>query len=610
MFRAPAQTKQRTSSLHSFPAPKGGWIANQNISRPDPGIQGAWQLTNWFPTATGAELRGGSLKYATLGSGIGSGYVKSFMRYKNGVQEKFFGAIDSGIYDISAILDPDDSPAPAVSGTTNGAWSSTQFATTGGVFLVAVNGSDTGMIYNGEVWIPGGSDTISRLDFTSEVGAFEVGETVTGGTSSASGKVVSVYSQSGAGYLLLKDITGGPFDDGETVTGNVTGEATVADPEFIVFNGITGVDTASLKYVWAYKDRLFFVEKESMNYWYAAPDALGGALTRFPLGGVFPLGGSLVFGASWSLDSSGGGGLSAQCVFVTTEGEVAVYQGSNPSAADDWSLVGIYRIGKPLGPEAWFRAGGDIIIATDIGLVPLSQAINRDTAALSPASVSYPIEQAWNEAVRDRQTQPWYCIIWPERQMVVVALPTVAGEIPEMFIANARTGAWSNFLNWDGACLGIYQGRMFFGSADGRVVEAYQTGADEGIPYTSVWIPLFTDVDQPANIKITRNASPVLRATQKANVTVTMMFDYQVDDMPPPAATPVSGDSVWGTAVWGSPTAIWGGGTNKTHQQEWQGVGGSGFAFAPAMQITSGSTAPLGAEIIRMDVTFEMAGLI
>lgn len=608
MFRAPAQTKQRTSGLHSFPAPKGGWIANQNISRPDPNVNGAWQLTNFFPNATGAELRGGSLKYATVGTGIGSGYVKSFLRYKNGLQENFFAAIDSGIYDVSSISDPDVSPAPSVSGTSNGRWSSTQFAVTGGVFLVAVNGSDTAQIFNGEIWMEAGTDTVSQIDFSDETGPFVAGEVVTGATSGASGTVLTSYSASGAGYLLLKDITGGPFDAGEVLNGSISGSATSTNEDFIVFNGITGVATNTLNYVWTYKNRLFFIQENSMDAYYAGLDSIGGTLTRFPMGGIFPLGGSLLFGASWSLDSSGAGGLSAQCIFVTTEGEVAVYQGSDPSSAQDWSLVGVYRIGKPLGPEAWFRAGGDVIIATDIGLVPLSQAIVRDTAALSPASVSYPIEQAWNEAVMERQTQPWQCIIWPERQMVVVALPTVIGEIPEMFAANARTGAWCNFLNWDGACLGIFQGRMFFGSDDGRVIEAYQTGADQGIPYTGVYVPLFTDVDQPANIKITRMAHPVMRATQPADVTVTMMFDYQVDDLPPPPATSVSGASVWGQAVWG--TSTWGGGTRKNHQQEWQGVGGAGYAFAPALQVTSGSIAPLGAEIVRIDVTFETAGLI
>lgn len=609
MFRAPAQTRRRSSSLHSFEAPKGGWIRNQNIARPDPGIQGAWQLTNWFPTATGAELRGGSIKYATLGTGIGEGYVKSFLRYKDGNRENFFAAVDSGIYDISAVNDPDVSPPAVVTGTTGGRWASVQFATTGGVFLVAVNGDDTARVYNGEVWLEAGSKAIDQLDVSGVAGSFQIGDTVRGTTSVATGIVVGSYIVDGAGYVLISDVTGF-FNAGETVTGLASGSATVSLENYTVFNGISGVNTSDLNYVWTYKNRLFFVLKNSMDYYYADLDAIGGELKRFPLGGVFPLGGSLMFGSSWSLDSSGAGGLSAQCIFVTTEGEVAVFQGSNPSSASDWSLVGVYQIGKPLGPNAWFRAGGDIIIATDIGLIPLSQAINRDVAALSPASVSYPIEQAWNEAVDERRIDPWQCILWPEKQMVVVALPNVAGEIPEMLVANARTGAWCNFLNWDGASLGLYQGRLFFGSEDGKVIEAYQTGADQGLPYTGVYVPLFTEADTPANIKIPRMVTPVLLATQKPRPSVTMMFDYQVEDMDPPSATPVSGDSVWGTAGWGSSSAIWGGGKLKNHYQEWQGVGGAGYAFSPALQLTSGSIAPLGAEIIRIDVTFETAGLI
>src|SRR3546814_7978346 len=57
-------------------------------------------------------------------------------------------------------------------------------------------------------------------------------------------------------------------------------------------------------------------------------------------------------------------GLSEQNIFVSTEGEVAVYQGSDPGEAATWSKVGVYRIGKPLGARAHFRGGGDIAIAT------------------------------------------------------------------------------------------------------------------------------------------------------------------------------------------------------------------------------------------------------
>lgn len=47
-----------------------------------------------------------------------------------------------------------------------------------------------------------------------------------------------------------------------------------------------------LNYVWVYKNRLFFVEKDSLNAWYLPVDSIGGAAEKFPLGGVFTRGGS------------------------------------------------------------------------------------------------------------------------------------------------------------------------------------------------------------------------------------------------------------------------------------------------------------------------------
>src|SRR3546814_8798766 len=66
-------------------------------------------------------------------------------------------------------------------------------------------------------------------------------------------------------------------------------------------------------------------------------DSIGGPAEPFPLGGVFGLGGSLLFGSAWSIDSSSDSGLSEQNIFVSTEGEVAVYQGSDPGEAATWS---------------------------------------------------------------------------------------------------------------------------------------------------------------------------------------------------------------------------------------------------------------------------------
>lgn len=613
MRRPAARVKPRIARKESFLSPIGGWVKNENIARPAPGSpQGAERLVNIFPTATSAELRGGSIVNASLGDKTED--VRSFMRYKNGSEEKLFAAIDSGIFDITTATDPDISPDPVVSDTTSGDWSSVQFATTGGVFLVAVNGSDAMRLYDGQFWYPITSSNLYQLAYDNETANFTAGATLTGGTSGATATIVAVQDNGSNGILILSNLSHGPFQNNEALTDSLGGAGQANGTEFQIFNGVTFEDgagpvpsmtTADLSYVWSYKYRLFFIEPESMNVWYAALDQVGGVLKAFPMGGIFPLGGSLLFGASWSLDSGADGGLSAQCIMVTTEGEVAVFQGMDPSVANDWSLVGVYRIGKPLGPDAWHRAGGDIVINTDIGHVPLSQAINRDLAALSPASVSYPIETAWNEYVAQRRFADWHCVVWPERQMILIALPTGDGQQPVMLVANARTGRWAEFTGWNGKCLVTFQGRLLFGSTEGKVIEAYVTGLDQGAPYTALYVPLFDDFGDPTAIKVPTQARAVLRSNSPINDDVSMQYDFNIALPPPPAAQIMTAGSVWGLGKWGPGGSKWGAGLVKTVQQIWRSVGGFGFAMAPALQFTSGSIAPLAAEIIRIDVLYD-----
>jgi hypothetical protein len=255
-----------------------------------------------------------------------------------------------------------------------------------------------------------------------------------------------------------------------------------------------------------------------------------GTAGEIPLGGVFNRGGSLLFGSAWSLDSgSGGSGLSQQCVFVTTEGEIVVYQGDNPGDPTNWSQVNTYRVGVPLGNKAHIRAGGDIVIATNIGFVPLSQAIQRDYAALSPSAVSYPIEDAWNEAVQLRGSTAWNCEVWPSAQMVIVAPPTTTDQPARWFVANARTGAWAPFTNWDATCVHVFKERCFYGSQAGKVVEANVTGLDQGTPYTATYLPLFDDLKSPASLKIAKMARMVIRSSFVVKDQMSFQKDFIVN---------------------------------------------------------------------------------
>lgn len=624
-----ARNRPRVSQLQAFPAAVAGWISNQNLASPPSSPQGAAVLDNIFPTATGGVIRRGSAPYAQLGDGDAP--VTAIFAYNNGNNRKLFASNSTTIYDVTSIsiatnvvLGTEDGidlitdegeligqsstdGLDVVSGLTAGAWIVTQFATTGGVYLVCVNGSDNLLLYDGSAWYSIGSGSINNLAFDAQTVAFTVGATLTGGTSGATATIIRVTSDGSAGSILLGDITGGPFQNDEVITDGSGGAAVADGVNSQLFVGITGIDTNKLDYVWVYKNRLFFVEEDSMNAWYLPTDQVGGAADSFPLGGVFTLGGKLLFGATWSLDSSGSGGLSEQCIFVSDQGEVAVYQGLGPSE-DNWTKVGTYRIGKPLGPEAWIRAGGDIVIATDIGFVPLSQAIQRDYAALSPSAVSYPIETAWNEAVANRRSENWHCKVWPERQMVVVAPPTVNDQSPEMYVANARTGAWGRFTNWNGTCLEVFNGRMFYGSEEGFVVEAYVTGLDMGSTYTASYVPLFVDFGSAASLKIAKIARAVTRGPQDIDAQLSVMNDYTISLPPSPPAPVVGTGSEWGTGAWDE--ATWGENRQVAVQQSWTSVGNAGYALSPAMQVTSGSLVPLDTEIIRLEISYETADIV
>ncbi|XUM19749.1 hypothetical protein ACRAVF_18970 [Bradyrhizobium oligotrophicum S58] len=552
MRRPAAKTnpKPRAAQLKTFLAPTSGWIANQNLllpnaRKPDGStVNGASVLENWFPTATGIRMRGGSDAFAQIGSEDDP--VVSLFSYHNGNVEKLFATTAGAIYDVSSPASPtnihltDESgnflvdelgryllsslsiPAgPAVDLLAGGDWSVAQFSTPGGTFLRLVNGVDTPLVFDGTSW----------------------------STSPA----------------------------------------------------ITGVDPTTLSFVFASKFRLWFIQKDSLNVYYLPVNSIGGAATLLPLGGIFSEGGSLMFGATWSIES--GNGPSEQTVFVTSEGQVAAYVGSDPSDPTTWSRQGVYHIGKPLGPHAFVRTGGDVAISTNIGLIPLSSAFQRDIAALAPVAVSYSIEIEWNKAVA--ATVPsWQIALWPTKQMMLVAPPTPAGSVPKVLVANVRTGAWAPFTGWNVTCMQVFSDRLFFGSDSGKIVEAEVTGADQGSAYTATCAPLFDPLKSPAALKTGLESRVVLRATSRPTPKLSLQSDYVINLPVAPDDTTVVADNTWGTGKWGE--AKWGSVADKQTYQTWGSTPGGGYSLSTAVQITSGSFSAPDVELVSLDLLYDV----
>ena len=604
----------------TWPAPVAGWVSNRALSNPN-SIEGpgAAVLDNFFPQSTGVALRSGKARYATLeDEALG---VEALFTYNNGMNEKLFGANATTIYDLTNISFPqpqdistydgdllgdgdgntfgwNSTQGMAVAdGYTSGDWTVIQFATTGGIYLIGVNGVDLGFIFDGTRLFPITANGVSRLEFTAETAPFTVGETVTGGTSGATATI----QQAESGILFLVDLTG-TFTDGETITDPLGGSATASGSNAIEAPGIDfgSITSADMSFVWAYKQRLYFCQRNSLSAWYLSVDSVGGSATEFPLGGVMSNGGSLLFGQRWSLESGDSGGLSEQNIFVSTEGEVAIYQGASPDEAGTWQIVGLYRIGAPLGKRAYIRGGGDLAIATTVGLVPLSKAISLDVTALNVASVSYKIADAWSDAVRLRGEQNWQAMVWPEKKMAIVAPPDMVGSSsPIMFVSNTETGGWGRYTNWLGLSMAVFRGNLYFGSNNGRVFQAETGGLDDGETYSGAVVPLFDDMGFGAGIKVGKAVRATVRSSAKIKDTSGILTDYRVDLPAAPDAAAIAASNEWGSGQWG--VSRWDATALDIITQEWRSGGGVGYSIAPWYQITSGSPAALNVELIDFE---------
>lgn len=528
------RVKARPSEFVTLPAPTGGWNVSNNLANTPPAT--AQILENWFPTQTGIRLRGGSLTHATV-STLGLP-VQSLITYTGSVLKKLFSATTTKIFDVTTVVSPTVEPAAVVSGRTSGYYSFINFTTSGGAYMVLVNGTDNLLLYD------------------------PVG-----------------------GFVPITPIS---------------------------IPAITGVtSTGQLSFVWAYRNRLFFIERDSLRVRFLGVGAISGALGTVDLNGVFLRGGSLLFGDTWSMDA--GDGLDDRIVFVTTEGEFAVFEGSNPasSAAVDWSLVGRYDISPPLGPRATMRAGGDLIIATEDGLVPISAAIAKDISALKASAVSQPIAAEWQKEAADRRDLPWEIVKWPAKSYAIMSAPvTLPGQPAISLVVNTDTGRWCKFTGWDTRCMALHDGQLFFGTNDGRVKRAEVTGTDDGagIYYTVVGNP--EHLGTRGAVKTVQQArATYVRATSFADQ-ISASMDYQVV-LPSPPSSPADGGAAnsWDEGRWDS--ALWDvDDLPQDVQAAWSSIGLSGYVMQYQVQITGGADATPQVELVTLDFTYEMGGVV
>lgn len=320
--------------------------------------------------------------------------------------------------------------------------------------------------------------------------------------------------------------------------------------------------TNELSYVEVYRQRLFFAKAGSLVLCYLPVNSIAGTATSYDLGAIFRRGGEIISMGTWTLD--GGVGPEDQLAVVTSNGEIAVFAGNDPSNPASWGLRGVYFIGRPLGERPLFKYGGDLLFLSENGLYPLSAAI-QSSAIERTRSVTENIRQYFNDAARDFASfEGWQVFAMPDIPLLLVNIPSEPNK--RQVIMHAQTGAWGTLTGWNAYSFARVGTTVYFSTSNA----VYRVGgaSDNGANITSTLIQAYSDFGYPLAKQVTM-VRPFFVTQGNFNYTLGVTDDFKsLMASTSLSKNDLAGASLWGSAIWGS--AVWGG--TDTPLQEWQTI--------------------------------------
>lgn len=344
-------------------------------------------------------------------------------------------------------------------------------------------------------------------------------------------------------------------------------------------NNVLGAD---LNYLTVHQRRIWAIQKNSMDLWYLDIEAISGDASRFPVGALFKKGGHLVAIGSWTVDS--GAGKDDLFAVVTSNGEIAVYGGTDPDSITTWSLIGVYDVAKPLGPRPLVNFGGDLLYLSVIGLVPMTK-LTQSSLLNAADSVSFNIDGAFLAAGEDFASNfGWQPILHKTQNLLLVNVPVSPDTVSYQFVMNTITKAWCRFTGWDAACWAMSGSNIFFAGGD-KVYRAWTGTNDSGAAITAQVAQAYSSFGMRGQKEISL-VRPNIAFSNAVNVQIALDADFRsFSGRTELNYAPTTGSGIWGLSLWGG--ANWSGGPQPL-DPKWTTVPGElGYLHSLRMQLVS-----------------------
>lgn len=543
MYKHTAARKKVSQAL-ALPVGTGGLNDFDPISNTDPSF--LIECTNFFPDTGLLVVRPGYQEWATnLG-----GPVETIMEYNafDG-SIKRFASTSAGIWDIT---NPTDAPV-LVKAATNGYWSFVNFANAGiKQYLVACNGVDAAVLYDGTTWI----------DYVLDVAPAAPGEI----NGIDPNKLIHVMSHKSRLWFIEKNSMTAWYLPVDALGGE-------AHPLYLggIFRRgghLVSVARWSADTGEGMDDRLIFTTSTGEIASYSGIDPDDALL--------------------WSLDAT---------FFVApplSTRSVTEYGGD--------LLLLCSRGMVPLSSLVTSEASENVFSKALTRRI--SRSLMRITALTSPPfppevivhnSSSWVLINLYNGA--PDATSPYGMILGD-------------GERPIQFVMNSLTGAWGKF-DFPVRTVRAIDNLLFMGTDDGRVVavtpeshiDNIKLDGTDGVGITASAMGAYTYLENPNANKHAKFIRPVFQSEIKPSYIAKVLPDFRLDRLlQQPAAAVATGNAKWDLSNWD--TTNWA--SMESVYRPWVSANVLGYAFAWQIRVSTSSA--LG--IAAVEWIWEDGGLI
>jgi hypothetical protein len=309
----------------------------------------------------------------------------------------------------------------------------------------------------------------------------------------------------------------------------------------------------------AYKRRIFMIEEDSLNLWYTdEAGTIGGKISCLNLADSAKKGGSFIDISEWT--RTGANDMTSMLVATTTEGEVLMFSGIDPSTMDDWKLEGTYQIPAPVGYRCTTKMMDELVFATKGGYYTTSSIIKTNEID-KESSLSDKIRGAVRGLKTFYNNIGWQVIFLQTENLLMINVP-ISNTQTEQFVLNLENQTWSRFTGLNAVIFTTFGDEVFFGGKLGNIYQMYSGGNDNGRPINAASQQAFTTFEDPKK-KHLRNVHILIGSAFARDIDISIAADFNIQPgsciISTSGAPEKSKFSEWNDAYWNE--AYWGSGT-------------------------------------------------